>query len=113
MKNWRYFLDMMVMFDNVLCVNGNVGQVCQSCETEGGSNIIEGGISLPSIPSLPSKDWCEEHDAVEDFWDHTPTCSICNLKMKKKKCMGGYAMYCDNYWKCGQRVELSEVSNGN
>lgn len=71
--------------------------------------------TLPTIPTLPSKDWCEKHDVVEDFWEDfkksTPLCPTCKLEMKKRKCMGGYAMYCDNYWKCGQRVELSEVSN--
>lgn len=68
--------------------------------------------TIPSLPTLPNKDWCEEHDVVEDFWnfDIIPSCPTCKIKMKKRKCMGGYAMYCDNYWKCGQRVELSEVT---
>ncbi len=102
----------MVMFGNVVGVNGNVGQVCQSCETEVGSNNIEEGISIPTLPTLPSKDWCEKYDAVEDFSDNIQYCKICKIKMKKKKCMGGHAMYCDNYWKCGQRVKILEVNNG-
>jgi len=113
MKNWRYFLKMMVMLKSNSFVNGNVGNVSAQSQNPEYFKSIEGGISIPTIPTLPLKDWCEKHDAVEDFWDHTPSCQICNIKMKKRKCMGGYAMYCDNYWKCGQRVELSEVSNEN
>ncbi len=26
--------------------------------------------SIPALPTLPSKDWCEEHDAIEYFWDN-------------------------------------------
>jgi len=77
----------------------------------GGVNNMRVAQTIPTLPTLPYEDWCEEHDAVEDFWDNTPSCPICNIKMKKRKCMGGYAIYCDNYWKCGQRVELSEVPN--
>jgi len=68
--------------------------------------------TLPRLPTLPFKNWCEEHDAVENFWDDIkiPSCTVCKIKMKKRKCMGGYAMYCDNYWKCGQRIKMKEVS---
>lgn len=73
---------------------------------------LKSAAEIQTIPTLPFKDWCKKHDAVEDSWnfDEIPSCKICNIKMKKRRCMGGYAMYCDNYWKCGQRIELRGVT---
>jgi len=96
MKKWRYFLKMMVMLKSIPRVNGNVGNVIPQCENGEFSNSIEGAISLPTIPTLPLK----------DMYDNIPICPICKIEMKKRKCMGGYAMYCDNYWKCGQRIQI-------
>lgn len=36
----------------------------------GGSNNMRVVQSIPALPTLPSKDWCEEHDAIEYFWDN-------------------------------------------